>query len=131
VHEGWERTGLRFLAYATTRSARIPCAAFTGHRRMATRTSIPQVPPSAPRPRRSTRSTGSTRVPAVFYIRLPAITGDCPKGTQPLWRFFNKATINHRYTAEVVIRDQMRAKPSVGFPKVMARSRPSCGAELQ
>ena len=55
--------------------------------------------------------------PAVFYIRLPDVTGDCPAGTQPLWRFFNKATINHRYTAEVVIRDQMRAKPSVWVPE--------------
>ena len=56
--------------------------------------------------------------PATFYIQLPdAKTGDCPTGTQPVWRFFNKVTINHRYTAELVIRDQMRAKPSVWIPE--------------
>ena len=69
--------------------------------------------------------------PAVFYIRQPAITGDCPIGTQPLWRFFNKSTINHRYTAEVVIRDQMRAKPSVWVPEGYGPEQTIMCAELQ
>jgi hypothetical protein len=50
---------------------------------------------------------------AAFHIALPDASGTCPAETRPVWRFFNKATQNHRYTAEVVLRDRMRARPSV------------------
>jgi hypothetical protein len=46
----------------------------------------------------------------VFYIALPnRVTGECPAGTSPIWRFFNTATTNHRYTPEVTIRDNLRS----------------------
>jgi hypothetical protein len=50
--------------------------------------------------------------PNVFYIPMPnAVTGACPAATHPVWRFFNSATTNHRYTSEKVVRDQLRADP--------------------
>ena len=51
--------------------------------------------------------------PAVFHIALPhPVTGACPSGTRPLWRFFTPGLLNHRYTPEVTLRNQMRADPA-------------------
>jgi len=45
---------------------------------------------------------------AVFYIPLPdKASGACPANTHPVYRFFNSATTNHRFTAEVDDRDCM------------------------
>ena len=44
-------------------------------------------------------------------------SGACAAGTHPVWRFYNKLTINHRYTADVALRDQMRANPAVWIPE--------------
>ena len=101
----------------TRRRARIRCAASTARRPTATRTSTRRARTNARRRRPRTRSTGSTRARPCSTSSCPTRHGACPAGTQPLWRFFNKVTINHRYTAEIVIRDQMRAKPSVWIPE--------------
>jgi hypothetical protein len=54
----------------------------------------------------------------VFYIFLPdPTTGACPAATQPVWRFFNQLTTNHRYTAEVDERDTMRSDPATWIPE--------------
>jgi hypothetical protein len=113
VHAGWERTGLRFLAYVNHAPGTNPVCRFYR-------------PPSfgdshfySASPGECAATTAEHPVdwvqesPAVFYIALPDAAGACPADTQPVWRFFNKATVNHRYTAEVVLRDQMRARPSV------------------
>jgi len=110
---GWERTGLRFLAYVKHAPGTNPVCRFYR-------------PPSfgdshfySASPDECTATTAQHPVDwilessTVFYIGLPDAAGACPAGTQPVWRFFNKATVNHRYTAEVVLRDQMRARPSV------------------
>jgi hypothetical protein len=45
---------------------------------------------------------------SVFYVQVPdATSGACPGGTLPVYRFFNAYTVNHRYTAERVIRNEM------------------------
>jgi hypothetical protein len=50
--------------------------------------------------------------PSVFYEVVPnTTTGACPAGTHPVWRFFNASTINHRYTDDVSIHDQLVADP--------------------
>jgi hypothetical protein len=113
VHAGWERTGLRFLAYVNPAPGTNPVCRFYR-------------PPSfgdshfySASPDECAATTAQHPVDwieeskAVFYIGLPDAAGACPTETQPVWRFFNKATVNHRYTAEVVLRDQMRARPSV------------------
>ena len=49
---------------------------------------------------------------SVFYIALPdPVTGACAGGTQPVWRFYNQRTVNHRYTSDQETRDGMRADP--------------------
>jgi hypothetical protein len=50
--------------------------------------------------------------PNVFYMPMPDTrNGACPAGTQPVWRFLNVARTNHRYTTEVLVRDELRATP--------------------
>ena len=46
--------------------------------------------------------------PNVFYVQLPnTATGACPAGTRPVYRFFRSATTNHRYTMEIVVRNEL------------------------
>lgn len=120
VHGGWERTGLRFLAYQSPTSGANPvcrfyrtpgfgdshfysaspaeCQAVIGH---------PETYPGW------TYESGN-----VFYIALPdPTTGACASGTQPIWRFFNQRTTNHRYTADHSVRDDMRADPATWIPE--------------
>lgn len=118
VRAGWERTGLRFLAYVKPVAGANPVCRFY------------RKPPygdshfHSASPQECAATTANypdewiNENAAAFYIQLPdAKSGTCPDGTQPLWRFFNKVTVNHRYTAEQVIRDQMRARPSVWIPE--------------
>ena len=114
VHVGWERTGLRFLAYVkATAGTNAVCRFYRepsygdSHFYSASPTECAATAAAHP-------LDWIYETPSAFYIQLPdTATGACPAGTQPLWRFFNNVTTNHRYTAEVVIRDQLRAKPSV------------------
>jgi hypothetical protein len=51
--------------------------------------------------------------PTVFYAVVPnTTTGACPTGTHPVWRFFNASTVNHRYTDDISIHDQLVADPA-------------------
>jgi len=117
VFIGWERTGLRFLAYDNQAPGTNPVCRFyrkpefgDSHFYSASPDECAQTAAKFP--------DWTYESPNVFYIQLPDVTtGACPTGTQPLWRFFNKNTVNHRYTAEVVIRDQMRANPAVWVPE--------------
>jgi len=47
----------------------------------------------------------------VFYIVLPdTTTGACPTGSSPVYRLWNnRVDTNHRYTTNVVVRNQMLA----------------------
>ena len=116
VFIGWERTGLRFLAYDNQAPGTNPVCRFyrkpefgDSHFYSASPAECAETAAKFP--------DWTYESPNVFYIQLPDANGACPTGTQPLWRFFNKNTVNHRYTAEVVIRDQMRANPSVWVPE--------------
>ena len=117
VHAGWERTGLRFLAYVGQAPGTNPVCRFyrepsSGDSHFYSASPAECAATAAEHPKEWIYEN-----PAAFYIQLPDAKGACPAGTQPLWRFFNRATINHRYTAEVVIRDQLRARPSIWIPE--------------
>ena len=120
VHPGWERTGLRFLAYQTQAPGASPVCRFyrspgfgDSHFYSASASECQTVtmnPKSYP---------GWTFESAnVFYIALPdPASGACPDGTQPVWRFFNQRTTNHRYTTDHATRDDMRADPATWVPE--------------
>ena len=111
VHAGWVRTGLRFLAYGNPALA----------------------PPGATPVCRFYQLSGSSHFysgdpaectataarfgaawvmesSAVFWTVLPdRTTGSCPTGLRPVYRFFHIPATNHRYTAEVDIREDLAA----------------------
>lgn len=112
---GWERTGLRFLAYSDPALAPIAVSPVC---RFYRRPEFGDSHFYSGRPSECAETAARFGLqwiyesPDVFYIPMPdAITGACPAGTRSIWRFYNEATVNHRYTAEVAVRDNLRAKP--------------------
>jgi hypothetical protein len=120
VHGGWERTGLRFLAYQGPAAGVNPVCRFyrtpgfgdshfysASASECAAVTSNPKLYPG-----------WTLESASVFFIALPnATTGNCGAGTQPVWRFYNARTINHRYTTDHTTRDAMRADPGTWTPE--------------
>ena len=120
VHAGWERTGLTFLAYQTQVPGTNPVCRFyrtpgfgDSHFYSASPAECQAVIANP------TQYPGWTyESPNVFYIALPDPTsGACGAGTQPVWRFFNQITTNHRYTADHATRDEMRNNPATWVPE--------------
>ena len=118
VPAGWERTGLRFLAYVKQVEGTNPVCRFYRKPAYGDSHFYSASPQECAATAAKFPDEWVHETPDAFYIQLPdATSGACPGGTQPLWRFYNKVTVNHRYTAEQVIRDQMRAKPSAWIPE--------------
>jgi lysyl endopeptidase len=117
---GWERTGLRFLAYAAPTAGTNPVCRFyrtpgfgDSHFYSASPSECQAVIDQPQKFPGWTYESGN-----VFYIALPdTTTGACPGGTQPIWRFFNQRTTNHRYTADHELRNEMRADPATWIPE--------------
>ncbi|HEX6137996.1 MAG TPA: trypsin-like peptidase domain-containing protein [Casimicrobiaceae bacterium] len=122
LHAGWERTGLRFLAFRTQAPGTNPVCRFyrtpgapggDSHFYSASPSECQTVidhPKAYPG---WTYESGS-----VFYIALPdPASGGCAAGMQPIWRFFNRVTTNHRYTTDHAVRDAMRAHPATWQPE--------------
>jgi hypothetical protein len=117
---GWVRTGLRFLAHADAAAGTSPVCRF--YREPAAGDS--HFYSASPAECDSVRGD-PVRFPgwiyesaAVFHIALPdQASGTCPAGTAPLSRFFNKTTSNHRYTADVSVRELLRQKPAEWIPE--------------
>ena len=118
VHVGWERTGLRFLAYATQVAGTSSVCRFyrapaygDSHFYSASATECAATAAAHP-------VDWVYESPAVFYIALPdTASGICPSATLPVWRFFNKVTTNHRYTTDVATRDDMNGNPAAWSPE--------------
>jgi hypothetical protein len=108
---GWERTGVRFLAYTSQRPGTNPvCRFYLSPPRPDTH--FYSGKPSECDDVRRRFPDWTYESPAVFYIALPnEFTSACPAGTRPIWRFFNTRVTNHRYTPEVTIRDELRNTP--------------------
>lgn len=114
VHPGWVRTGLRFLAYDVPAAGTSPVCRFyrtpgfgDSHFYSA---SVSECNAVIENPQKFPGWTHESA--SVFYIALPdPITGACAAGTRPIWRFYNQRTVNHRYTAEQAVRDEMRDDP--------------------
>jgi hypothetical protein len=111
VFAGWERTGLRFLAYTSQAPGTSPVCRF-------------YLPPGdgdshfySASPSECSVLVDNPKFPGwifessnVFYIALPdPNTGACAAGTHPMWRFYHWTATNHRYTDDIVVRDRLRA----------------------
>ncbi|MEO8974549.1 MAG: trypsin-like peptidase domain-containing protein [Casimicrobiaceae bacterium] len=109
---GWERTGLRFLAYTTQVPGTNPVCRFyrapgfgDSHFYSASPAECAVIVNNPAYPGWILESSN------VFYIALPSASGACASGTHPLWRFFHTTATNHRYTDDISIRDTLRADP--------------------
>lgn len=115
VHPGWVRTGLRFLAYSD------PALAPAGATPVCRFYLLPAVgdshfysgdPAECAATAAKFGNAWTMESSAVFWIVLPdKTTGACPAGLRPVYRFFHAAVTNHRYTAEVDIRDDIATTP--------------------
>jgi hypothetical protein len=120
VHPGWERTGLRFLAYQAQAAGTNPVCRFyrtpgfgDSHFYSASSAECQAVIANP-----QTYTGWTYESPNVFYVALPdTASGACASGTEPIWRFFNQQTTNHRYTADHATRDVMRADPATWIPE--------------
>ncbi len=109
---GWDRTGLRFLAFNAPSSGANPVCRFyrapaygDSHFYSASPTECANTAAAHP-------VDWVYESPNVFYAYLPnTITGACPASTTPVYRFFNVNTTNHRYTAELTMRDTLATTP--------------------
>lgn len=109
---GWERTGLRFLVYdnpapGTSPVCRFYRAAAYGDSHFYSASPTECAATAAAHPVDWIYESSN-----VFYVQLPdTATGACPAGTRPVYRFFRSATTNHRYTYEIVVRNELAASP--------------------
>jgi hypothetical protein len=110
---GWERTGVRFLAYDALRPGTNPVCRYYVTPAVGNSHFYSADPVECARVAEQFAGTWIHESAAVFHIALPhPVTGACPAGTRPLWRFFNPGLLNHRYTPEVTLRNEMRADPA-------------------
>ena len=118
VHPGWERTGFRFLAYPTQVAGTSPVCRFYRAPAYGDSHFYSASPAECAATAAAHPVDWIYESPNVFYIPLPdTVTGACPVNTNPIWRFFNQVTTNHRYTADVTTRDDMRADPATWIPE--------------
>lgn len=120
VHPGWVRTGLRFFGYDAPSAGASPVCRYyrtpgfgDSHFYSA---SVSECAAVAANPQQF--PGWSLETSNAFYIALPdATTGACAAGTVPVWRFYNQVTINHRYTTDQLVRDDLRSKPGTWVPE--------------
>ena len=110
VTRGWVRTGLRFLVYSTpvpgaTEVCRFYRAPGFGDSHFYSASPSECAATAAAHP-----IDWVYESPNVFYAQLPHPgTGLCPAGTEPVYRYFNHVTTNHRYTTQVTLADTLAA----------------------
>ncbi|MBS0321223.1 MAG: hypothetical protein JSR18_11825 [Proteobacteria bacterium] len=110
VIAGWDRTGLRFLAYANPAYGRNPVCRFyrTPPYPAAHFYSADPADCQALIDHPDLFPGWQLENAAAFYIALPnTTTGRCPANTRPVYRFFHAATTNHRYTTDIVVRNNL------------------------
>ncbi len=113
VHPGWVRTGLRFLAYSSSTLAppgATPVCRFYLSPAVGDSHFYSGDPAECAATAARFGAAWTLESSSVFWIVLPdRTTGACPSGLRPVYRFFHSATTNHRYTAEVDVRDDLAA----------------------
>jgi hypothetical protein len=110
---GWERTGLRFLVYDNAQPGTSPVCRFYRAPAYGDSHFYSASPAECAATAAAHPVDWIYESPNVFYVKLPdATTGACAAGTIAVYRFFNSATTNHRYTTEIVIRNDMASSPA-------------------
>jgi hypothetical protein len=114
LHVGWERTGLRFLAFSNPGVAptdAMPVCRFYEKPGSGDSHFYSASPSECTATLAKFGDRWVYESPNVFYVQVPDSNGVCPANSRPIWRYFNAVTTNHRYTVEVEVRDDMRSDP--------------------
>jgi hypothetical protein len=108
---GWERTGFRFLAYDSPGAGRNPVCRFYRKPAFGDSHFFTADPAECARVAVDYATDWYFESPAIYYVALPnAVTGACPAGTKPIYRFLNTFEINHRYTTEQTVANELSTK---------------------
>jgi lysyl endopeptidase len=109
---GWERTGLRFLVFNAPVAGANPVCRFYRAPAYGDSHFYSASPAECAKTAAAHPVDWIYESPNVFHAALPdEATGTCPAATTPVYRFFNVNTTNHRYTAELTIRDTLATSP--------------------
>jgi len=107
---GWVRTGLRFLVHAKQAAGTSPVCRFYRAPAFGDSHFYSASPDECAATAAAHPVDWIYESPAVFYVQVPdTTTGACPAGTKPVYRYFNAVTTNHRYMAELVVRNDTAA----------------------
>ena len=108
---GWERTGFRFLAYEAPGAGRSPVCRFYRKPAFGDSHFFTADPAECARVAVEHATDWYFESPAIYYVALPnAVTGACPAGTKPVYRFLNTFEINHRFTTEQTVANELSTK---------------------
>lgn len=109
---GWERTGFRFLAYDAPGPGRSPVCRFYRKPQFGDSHFFSADPAECARVAVDYATDWYYESPAIYYVALPDVaTGACPADTKPVYRFLNVFEINHRYTTEVTVAQELSVTP--------------------
>ena len=109
---GWERTGLRFLVYDNPAPGTSPVCRFYRAPTYGDSHFYSASPQECAETAAAHPVDWVYESSSVFYVQLPdTATGACPADTRPVYRFFHAATTNHRYTVEIVVRNELAQTP--------------------
>jgi hypothetical protein len=112
VFVGWQRTGFRFLAYASGGPGRSPVCRFYRKPEFGDSHFYSADPAECARVAQQFAAQWVYESPSVFYIELPNTTnGACAAGTRPIYRYYNMFEVNHRFTAEVTVASALKSTP--------------------
>jgi hypothetical protein len=107
---GWVRTGLRFLAYDNPQPGTNPVCRFYRSPAYGDSHFYSASPAECAATAAAHPADWIYETPSVFYMQVPdSASGACPAGTIAVYRYFNRLTTNHRYTTEIVVRNEMDA----------------------
>lgn len=106
---GWERTGFAFRAYFGPGPGRSPVCRYY---QRDNRTHFYSADPAQCAVMPILFPDWILESNNVFYIGLPdQVSGACPAGTRPVYRFFRPAVVNHRFPAEQTVAQSLTGKP--------------------
>jgi len=107
---GWERTGFRFLAYAGPGAGRSPVCRYYVTPSAGSSHFYSASPQECAAVAQQFGSVWILETSTAFYMQVPnPVSGACPAGTRPVYRFFKPAALNHRFPAEQTVASELNA----------------------
>ena len=107
---GWERTGFRFLAYTSAGADRSPVCRYYVTPEVGNSHFYSASPSECAAVASQFGNAWVLETSTAFYIALPnPSTGACPSDMRPIYRYFRASELNHRFTPEVTVANELSA----------------------